>query len=161
MKRSLYRKIYANCSVYVYIHVIYLQLPPTSIFRLGLENLFFKSNIDFQELYLDDVLSIISVIDHLYLWRRSNYKKWQRSISGLRLRKTQGHELVEGRWGVDPPRERECLCKKFHSNWSSSCRSLLVWTKMGLIDRSAENDAVIPRSYAVSASDGEKLPRKW
>lgn len=41
MKRSLYRKIYANRSMYVYIHIIYLQLPPTSIFRLGLENLFF------------------------------------------------------------------------------------------------------------------------
>lgn len=68
MKRSLYRKISANCSMHVYIHIIYLQLPPTTIFRLGLENLFFPNqNIDFQELYLDDVLSIISVIDHLYL----------------------------------------------------------------------------------------------
>lgn len=68
MNRSLYSKIYANRSMYVYSHIIYLQLPPTTIFRLGLENLFFfKSNIDFQELYLDDVLSIIGVIDHLYL----------------------------------------------------------------------------------------------
>lgn len=140
MKRSLYRKIYANHSIYVYIHIIYLQLPPTSMFRLRLENLFFQIKY-----WFSGIVSWWHVIDHQRYWSSVSVKAFQPQMAkinlGAALEENSGSAREVGCLSL---RERKCLRKKIPQQLiKQSSESLNV-------DQNGVNRSISPRTMLSS-----------